>query len=276
MIQHNIIMGRHHKRPITVSARAEARLEDSLKASREALKAHCPGVAVRSAGLPRIDRERLARSGFLRQVLNGWYTPARPEETDEGKATWRAAYWGFLAVYLRKRFGDDWCLSPEQSLMFHAGNRAVPDELIIRSPVACNKTTELLHGNSLLEVRAAMPRKKDIVDVDGMRLFSLPSALVASQVGFFAQHPVEARAALRQIQNAQDLSKRLLEGGHSTIAGRLAGAFLGIQSARHTMIAGRVVQAMRNAGYNVRATDPFMAGGVVSPTRQKKPARRGR
>lgn len=37
-------------------------------------------VAVRSSDLSRTHRERLLRNGFLREVMKGWYIPARPDE----------------------------------------------------------------------------------------------------------------------------------------------------------------------------------------------------
>jgi hypothetical protein len=47
---------------------------------------------------------------------------------------------------------------------------------------------------------------------------------------------------------------RLLEGGHSTVAGRLAGAFRNIG---RSTIADNIVATMRVAGYIVNETDPF-------------------
>jgi hypothetical protein len=52
----------------------------------------------------------------------------------------------------------------------------------------------------------------------------------------------------------QFLQCRLLEGGHSTIAGRLAGAFRNIGRER---IADDIIDTMRAAGYGIRENDPF-------------------
>ena len=37
-------------------------------------------VAIRADRLSRTHRERLSRSGFIREVMKGWYIPARPDE----------------------------------------------------------------------------------------------------------------------------------------------------------------------------------------------------
>ena len=61
--------------------------------------------------------------------------------------------------------------------------------------------------------------------MDGLRLFSLPAALVACGAGFLEHRATDARAALAMVRDASDVLAVLLEGGHGTVAGRLAGAF---------------------------------------------------
>src|SRR5208283_5839820 len=48
--------------------------------------------------------------------------------------------------------------------------------------------------------------------------------------------------------------RHLLDGGHSAIAGRLAGALRRVGRAEQ---AGEILSAMKAAGYDVRETDPF-------------------
>ncbi len=211
-------------------------------------------VAIRSADLTRTHRERLCKNGFLQEVIKGWYIPARPDETTGESTAWYAIFWPFCAAYLEHRKDKDWCLSPEQSLLLHAENWTVPKQLLVRATKARNNITALPHGTSLLDVRAALPDSKDIILKDGLHLFSLPTALVACAPGFFKQYPTDMRAALSIVGDASEVLNQLLEGGHSTIAGRLAGAFRNIGRDR---IADDIVNAMRSAGYEVRENDPF-------------------
>jgi hypothetical protein len=81
---------------------------------------------------------------------------------------------------LETRFGKNWSLSPEQSLSLHGGGWTVPRQLFVRSPKGGNKVVRLPHGTSLLDVRAAMPAPADRVEKDGLRIFSLESALIES------------------------------------------------------------------------------------------------
>ena len=211
-------------------------------------------VAIRASELKRTHRERLVANGFLQQVMKGWYIPSTPEEPAGESTRWYASYWRFCSAYLKERFGTDWCLSPEQSLLLHAGNWMVPTQLLVRSPKARNRVTDLPHNTSLLDVRSSMPELGDVEQKDGLRIFSLPAALVACSAHFFCQKPTDARAALAMINDASDILGRLLEGGHSKIAGRLAGAFRNIGQDR---IADDILKTMRTAGYDVRKEDPF-------------------
>src|SRR5215510_4444075 len=79
-------------------------------------------AAIRARDLPRTHRERLLRSGFLQEVIKGWYIPSRPDEVKGESTAWYASFWRFCGAYLEERFGAEWCLSPEQFLSLHAGN----------------------------------------------------------------------------------------------------------------------------------------------------------
>ncbi len=201
---------------------------EKLAQSLEALgKLQLPtgGSAIRAKDLSRTHRERLLVNGFLQEVIKGWFIPSRPDEAAGESTAWYASFWRFSSAYLNARFGREWCLAPEQSLSFHAGNRTVPRQLMVRSPKARNKITNLPHKTSLLDVRAALPVAGDIEVKEDLRLFSPEAALVASSPRFFSSNSTDVRTVLLGIRDASNLLARLLEGGHTTIAGRLAGAF---------------------------------------------------
>jgi len=233
-------------------ATPQEKLAESLEALRALQDRHV--VAIRAADLSRTHRERLLRAGFLAEVIRGWYIPANPNE-DRGDTTpWYTSFWDFCGTYLRKRFGNNWCIGPEQSLCLHAGNLAVPHQLLIRAPKGSNKPIALSHGTSIFDIRAAMPAKKDVTEVGNLRTYAPAAALIEASPAFFTVSPTDARAILAAIADPSNLLGRLLEGGHSVIAGRLAGGFRNIGRER---IAENIVKTMSAAGYNVREHDPF-------------------
>ncbi len=226
-------------------------------------------VAIRSGDLTRTHRERLSQNGFLQEVIKGWYISSRPDEASGESTAWYTSFWPFCAAYLQHLKGNNWCLSPEQSLSLHAENWTVPKQLLVRAVKARNNITQLPHGTSLLDIRATMPKDKELVEKRGLRLFSLPAALITCSSRYFQQNPNDIRAALSKISDASEVLEQLLEGTHSTIAGRLTGAFRNIGRNR---IADELLNTMRAAGYNIRENDPFdTPAPIVLSAREQSP-----
>lgn len=219
--------------------------------------------AIRSSDLTRDARELLTRNGFLREVLRGWYIPGQPD----GETTaWYASYWGFVADYLTERFGEAWSLSADQSLILHAGEWNVPAQLLVRAKGGRNGVTNFLHGTSLLDVNQPPAQSGDVAVVQGVRLYTVEAALIGASPGFFRNQPIEARTLLAMQRDASALLERLLAGGHTIIASRLAGAFRNVGRERE---ADAILSAMTAAGYKVREIDPFAAQLPVTPYRRE-------
>src|SRR5207244_12383866 len=109
-------------------------------------------------------------------------------------------------------------------------------------------------SRSLFEPRLAIPAVPDQQGKDGLRLFTVESALIECSPNYFSNNSTDVRAVLPMIRDASGLLARLLEGSHTVIAGRLAGAFRNIGRDR---IADDSVKTMSAADYDVRQTDPF-------------------
>lgn len=213
------------------------------------------GIAIIKADdLTRTHRERLSENGFIREVIKGWYIANHPEEKEGDTTSWYASFWNFISVYTQSKFGDEWCLSPEQSLSLHSGNLAVPKQLLIRSPKASNNKIELMHGTSVFDSKVDIPASSERVAINEVQGFSLVSGLIAVNANFFTRNSTDARTCLTMVKDASDILAKLLDGGKSVVAGRLAGAF---RNVGRNKIADEIVNTMKTAGYSVRETDPF-------------------
>ena len=244
------------------------KLAQSLEVLRKLLAAD-GAAAIRARDLTRTHRERLVANGFLQEVMKGWYIPSHPDEVRGESTAWYASFWRFCAAYLEERFGKDWSLSPEQSLSLHGGNWTVPRQLMVRSRRARNSVTGLAHGTSLLDLRAALPAAADRRELEGLRVFAPESALIEASPNYYVRHSTDIRAVLATIRDASGLLSRLLDGGHSKIAGRLAGAFRNIGRDR---IADDILKTMIAAGYDVREQDPFAdSPALIMGSRERSP-----
>ena len=212
-------------------------------------------VAIHTSYMTRTHRERLLKNGFIQEVMKGWYIPIRPDELTGESTAWYNSFWSFAADYLNTRFGDKWCLTPEQSISLHSGNWTIPRQLLVRSPKGGNKPTNLLHDTSIFDLRLSIPNKEgDIETKAGLRIMSLPIALITCPPNQYTNCPIEIRSILSSITDASDILRKLLDGNHSTIAGRLAGAFRNIG---RNKIADTIVNTMKSAGHTITEIDPF-------------------
>lgn len=247
---------------------------EKLAASLAVLKAlQAKARVFRSNELARTHRERLVKNGFLREVVKGWLVSWSPGATKGDSTPWFASFWEFCARYCDERFGDAWYLSPEQSLLLHAENRVIPAQVVIYSAKGTNNTIKLLFGTSLYDLKQRLPPPADLVEREGLRLFTPAAALVRVPEAFFTRSPVETQVVLSGVKDASDVLPPLLEEGRSVVAGRLAGAFRRIDRAD---IADEIAATMKAAGYAVRESDPFATGQTFGVLRASAPPIAGR
>ncbi|MBW6480904.1 MAG: hypothetical protein K0B37_15850, partial [Bacteroidales bacterium] len=80
----------------------------------------------------------------------------------EGNVIIEVSFWGFCARYLNDRYGENYCISAEQSLLLHTGDHTVPRQLIVRSTKGNNLPTNLLFNTSLFVMKSTLPQKAEI------------------------------------------------------------------------------------------------------------------
>jgi len=244
---------------------------EKLSESLEALKElQDKGImAIKASELSRVHRERLSKNGFLSEVMKGWYLSVPSTEQQGDSTSWYASYWHFCARYLVDRYANTYCISPEQSLQIHSGNWTVPQQLIIRSTKGVNSQIPLPHNTSLFSIKSPLTNSAEIQEINGIRMLTLTSSLVHCSPALFIKSATDVRTALTMISNSSDILSILLDGGHSTVAGRLAGAFRNIGQDR---TADDILKTMKSSGYDVRETDPFeMKTPIALSSRERSP-----
>ncbi len=212
-------------------------------------------VAIHLSRISKTHRERLVHAGFLTKVTKYWFLLTDPSIRQGDTTSWYISYWPFCAQYLSDKFGKNYCLSAEQSLLIHAGDRTVSNQLIIRSPKGTNKTIPLLYDTSMYILKSPLNPTVEKHIETGLQIMTKEAALVYSSPVVYKQNATEVRVVLASIQDTSALLKILLEGGHSAKAGRLAGALRNIGQSK---MADEIVGTMTIAGYKIRETDPFL------------------
>lgn len=224
--------------------------------------------------IPRYHRDRLRRHGFLRQIIKGWWMSWSPDAMPGDTTPWQASLWEFCARYCSDRFGGEWHLSPEQSLLIHAEATVVPRQVVVYAPQGMNNSIDLLFGTSIYDLKVdAMPPTAALRERDELNLLAPAAALIKVPENFFQQHPVEAQVNMGSIGDPSDVLEHLLEGGHSVVAGRLTGGFRSM--GRHEM-ADEIVAAMTAAGHEIREVNPFRPEQALADIPTKSPPIVGR
>jgi hypothetical protein len=138
-------------------ATLQERLADSLKELQKLQNEN--GLAViKSADLSRTHLDRLVKNGFIQEVMKGWYISSRPDSTLGDTTNWYTSYWYFISEYANTRFGEEWCLSADQSLALYSGNRTMPKQMIIRISKESSNIVNLLHNTSILYFQASLAK----------------------------------------------------------------------------------------------------------------------
>ena len=235
-------------------ATIQEKLAESLAVLKSYQNAHGDNLVIQGADtLGRTHTERLVNSGYLTMVIKGWYIPSSPGS--EGDSTvWYVSYWNFVTAYLDKRFEGAWCLSPELSLYFHSGKTVIPKQLIVRSELGANNILQLPFRTSLVDIKAPLPPEVVQEPRYGVRLYPMEYALLMVRPDYYRRDALEARACLASLRDVSPLVSAAIDGGHTTRAGRVAGA---LRSIGREEMADELLRMMRQVGYTVTEENPF-------------------
>lgn len=248
-------------------ASIQEKLAESLKVLKDYQDAHDNLVINGMKVLGDIHTKRLIANGYLQSVIKGWYIPSFPGS--EGDTTvWYASYWNFVVAYANKRFGKDWCLTPEESLAYYAGETVAPKQLVIRAPKGGNNIVTLMFGDTMMDISASLPHQMETDSHFGIHLYPLAEALVFCSPQFFKSDALNARTCLCGIKDASEILKIVLEEGNTTRAGRIIGA---LRSVGRTDVADEIEKYMTRLGYVIRQENPFVDESTFSFDRTLSP-----
>lgn len=209
---------------------------------------------IRSHDISRHDRERLLKSGWLQQIITGWYLLASPQTIQGESTSWFASFWVFIQQYLHERFAEDYCLSAESSLDIHTANNVIPQQVVVITKTGGNYTLSLPHHTSIVIYQDSKKFPTSIQTKNKLQLMPVSMALCRATKSFFQRQPMNAKIALFMLQDPSELTRHLLQGGMVQAAGRLAGACRQIGREDFTQA---IIHTMKTAGFAVIEENPF-------------------
>ncbi|TAK78555.1 MAG: cell filamentation protein Fic, partial [Gammaproteobacteria bacterium] len=223
---------------------------------------------IQSADMSRPDREILLATGWLQEIIKGWYMLVRPDIATGDTTAWYANFWDFVRVYLTHRFDNLYCLSAESSLDLHVDNPVVPQQVIVMVQQGAGLRT-LMHGTSLLMYTDPKNFPIEIMQKQGINVMSLPYALCKAAPTYFQNKPRDAELALRSIKTPDEISRLIIRYNLKTAAARLIGAY---QFLRDDKMATTIKNDLATVGILVHPTNPFQqTAPLLMTTRLKSP-----
>lgn len=195
----------------------------------------------------------LLRNGFLEQVLKGWYIASSPAHAGT-TVSWFASYWSFVAAYCNSRFGEDWCLTPEESISVLSGATVIPRQVIVRVKKGSNSVQKLLHETSILNITARLPSNREKDPIHGLYVYPISEALLRCSPDFYLSHSKETQACLAALSADDTLSASVLSVGGEAYAGRLIGA---LRAVGRPDVAETICALLRAGGRRIVEANPF-------------------
>lgn len=231
-----------------------AKVQNQFAKLLEKARASATGNIVKSSRLDRNVRERLIFSGYLSEIIRGWYILTTPE----GKGTrtlWHSNYWDFIREYLVDRFGKHgYCLSAESSIEIFSNQNMMSGQIIVITKKPSNQTIDLPFKTSILAYQDIKNFPAQIEMKDGINVIPLNFALCKVPPSYFLNHSLNMEICLKSVTSPSDISRVLLSGKNVSAANRLIGAYkrLGDQNKSE-----QIKKDMESAGFSIHPVDPF-------------------
>jgi hypothetical protein len=204
--------------------------------------------------ISREDREILQHQAWIQDIIPGWYLLLRPDVRPGDSTAWYGSFWDFTASYLNHHHKNEYCLSADQSLLFHTGSSAIPQQVIVMAKKGSGKPTKLPFDTSLLVYSDPnnLPVEKE--SIKDLQIMPLAYALCKLSPTFFKKNPHEVQIALQSISDPSDLIEVITEHGFTRASSRIIGAY---RKLGNKPMADQLKEGLLNEGILVKEQNPF-------------------
>lgn len=198
-------------------------LAESLKIAKELARDNI----LQSNLLERSHREKLIKAGCLTEIIRGWYLLTSPGASNGGSTAWFGGFWAFTKHYLNERFGEnEYCVSAESSLNFHAGDTTIPRQIVILTKKESNSNLNLPHDTSIFLRTDLKNFPNEIDQYNGIPIMSLPLAICRVSSSYYKTSPRNIEIVFKMSSlSPSDISRALLTYQSPASAERIIGAY---------------------------------------------------
>lgn len=208
---------------VRIRKKPNQQLAESLKIAKSMAK----DSVLQSNLLERTHRERLIKAGCLTEVIRGWYLLTSPDASNGGSTAWFGGFWAFTKRYMDERFGEnEYCVSAESSLNFHAGDTTIPKQIIILTKKDSNSNIKLIHDTSIFLRTDVKNFPSEIEQYNGIPIMPLPIAICRLSSFYYKTFPRNIEIVFKMSTlSPSDISRALLTHQSPASAERIIGAY---------------------------------------------------
>ncbi|MDD3325256.1 MAG: Fic family protein [Sulfurospirillaceae bacterium] len=229
------------------------------------------GTVFESSYLPANDRRILSSQGFIEPIIKGWHFISNPEKNlQQGDTSlWYSNFWLFISKYIKKRFGEDYIVNPDDSLLLHTGSTVIPQQLIVATKANGNMNLTL-PTNIKVIIYSDKNIPENATIINGMRTYTLEHALCKISPAFYKSNPTEVEIAFGLIHEPSKLLNILLSDVRmEASAGRIIGA---LRFLKREQDANRIKSTLIASLFTIRETNPFeISTPTIHFSREKSP-----
>lgn len=217
---------------------------------------------VRGKQLSNANRLLLLESGYLREILKGWYFVSDPTAEPGDTTPFFANFWEYLARYLGERFGAGYCLTAEHSLLRHAQHTVIPKtvNVVLQANQSHVQALAFGHTVAMFPGKSTFPTAAQTVECQGLRCMSMPLCLVNLPPRYFTAYGREVQIVMSQLQDPGALAA--LVNTNRTGLVRILSAYRQVNQGD---FADAVLQQLAGLGIQLKADEtPFDATPVYA------------
>lgn len=209
---------------------------------------------LRANDISKLHLKRLLTNGWLFPILRGWYLLKQPAAKDGESTSWYSSFWDFIGIYLGSRFGENYCLSANDSISVHLGSTIIPKQLLVMVKKGGSSIVDLPFDTSIMIYQETKTFPESLAVVHGINVMPLAMALHRVSAQFFKKQANDAEIALKMV-NPLELSQILLSGSNIAAAGRIIGAYFFLGEKQK---AEQLRDSLIAAGYQLEIINPFI------------------
>src|SRR3990167_6445359 len=180
-------------------------------------------MIVMASEMSRQDRELLMKTGWLRDIVQGWDLLTRPD------------------------------IHPEASLELHIGNSVTPKQVVVIVKEG-GTVQQLPFDTSLLIYPDLKNLQKQKEIIQGLQVMSLPLALCKVSPTYYRKLSDNIEIALRSIRDPADLTRIIVENEFQSAAERIIGSYLFFGLEKE---AGNIKRQLDLVGMQIYPKNPF-------------------